>query len=76
MKKLLPILLLLGVAGLSLQVIVQFMIKYHEVDYSIITKDNSYLINEKLNVVGKKNTYSFKVVDNNKDTYYFNFEHN
>lgn len=76
MKKLLPILLLLGVAGLSLQVIVQFMIKYHEVDYSIITKDNSYLINEKLNVVGKKNKYSFKVVDNNKDTYYFNFEHN
>ena len=57
MKKLLPILLLLGVAGLSLQVIVQFMIKYHEVDYSIITKDNSYSINEKLNVVGKKNKY-------------------
>lgn len=76
MKKLLPVLLLLGVGGLALQVVVQFMIKYHEVDYSIITKDNSYLINEKLNVVGKKNTYSFKVVDNNKDTYYFYFENN
>lgn len=76
MKKLLPILLLLGVAGLALQVVVQVLIKHHEVEYSIITKDNSYLIIEKMKIVGKKNTYSFKVVDDNKDTYFFYFDHN
>lgn len=49
--------------------------RHHEIDYSIITKDNSYLIHEKLKVDGKKNTYYFKLVDDNQDTYIFNLEH-
>lgn len=70
-----PILFLLGVAALVMQLFVQFFMKHHEIDYSIITKDNSYLIHEKLSVDGKKNTYSFKLVDNNQDTYIFDLEH-
>ncbi len=75
MKKLIPILFLLGVTALVFQLFVQFFIRHHEIDYSIITKDNSYLINEKLKIDGKKNNYFFKVVDSNKNTYLFNFEH-
>lgn len=73
MKKLIPILLLLGVAALVFQLFIQFLIKYHDIDYSIATKDNSYLINEKLRISGKKNMYSFKVVDSNENTYIFDF---
>ena len=75
MKKLLPILFLLGAAALIFQIFVQFFMRHHEIDYSIITKDNSYLIHEKLKVDGKKNTYYFKLVDDNQDTYIFNLEH-
>ena len=75
MKKLLPILFLLGAATLIFQIFVQFFMRHHEIDYSIITKDNSYLIHEKLKVDGKKNTYYFKLVDDNQDTYIFNLEH-
>ena len=41
MKKLLPILFLLGAAALIFQIFVQFFMRHHEIDYSIITKDNS-----------------------------------
>ncbi len=75
MKKLLPILFLLGAAALIFQIFVQFFMRHHEVDYSIITKDNSYLIHEKLKIDGKKNTYYFKLVDDNQDTYIFNLKH-
>lgn len=77
MKKMLPIIFVLGAFGLIIQFFVQSFIKYHEVDYSIITSDNEYMINEKLNVKDGKNVYSFKVVDDKtKETFQFDFSHN
>mgnify|MGYP003306336948 CR=1 FL=1 len=37
------------------------MTKHHEVEYSIITKDNSYMINEKMNVKDDEHVYTFNV---------------
>lgn len=76
MKKLIPILLLLGLMTLVFQIFIQFFTKHHEIDYSIITENNSYMIHESLQVDGKKNTYSFRLVDDNQDAYIFDFEHN
>ena len=73
MKKLLTILCFLGVIALAFQLIVQFFIVHQDIKYSIATKDNAYLIDEKLDIDGKKNLYSFKVVDKNEKTYYFSF---
>ncbi len=77
MKKLIPIVFALGLLGLLIQLFVQSFIKYHETDYSIITNDNSYMINEKLNIEDDKHIYSFKVEDEkSKKIYQFNFTHN
>ncbi len=77
MKKLVPIIFILGMLSLIIQFGIQALIKHHEVDYSIITDDNAYLINEKLNVEDGDHTYSFIVTDKkNNDIFYFDFVHN
>ncbi len=77
MKKLIFIILLLGIAALLLQFFIQIFIKSHNVTYSIITDNNSYTVNEKLTVLDGKHTYSFRVTDDkSKNLYLFDFVHN
>ena len=74
MKKLIPIIFVLGILSLLIQFGVQAITKHHEVDYSIITDDNSYMINEELNVNDEEHVYTFKVkAKNTGDVFYFNF---
>lgn len=76
MKKLIPIIFVLGFMGLLLQFFVQIFIKHHEIDYSIINDDNSYMIHEKLTVLDGKHTYSFRVSDDKTGALYlFDFIH-
>ena len=77
MKKLIPIVFILGMLSLIIQFAIQAITKHHEVDYSIITNNNSYMINEIMNVKEKEHIYTFKVTEkNNNDIFYFNFSHN
>ena len=77
MKKLIPIVFILGMLSLIIQFAIQEITKHHEVDYSIITNNNSYMINEIMNVKEKEHIYTFKVTEkNNNDIFYFNFSHN
>ena len=76
MKKLIPIIFVLGILSLIIQFAIQAMTKHHEVEYSIITKDNSYMINEKMNVKDDEHVYTFNVkTKNTGDVFYFNFVH-
>ena len=77
MKKLVPIVFILGFLSLIIQFAVQAITKHHEVDYSIITNNNAYMINEKMNVKDKEHIYTFKVTEQkNNDIFYFSFLHN
>lgn len=74
MKKLIPIIFVLGLLSLIIQFVIQAITKHHEVDYSIITEDNSYMINEKMNVLDGQHVYTFRVkTKNTGDVFYFNF---
>lgn len=76
MKKLIPIIFGLGLISLILQFFIQGFIKHHEKDYSIITDDNSYMINEKFNVKDKEHVYSFNLKDKKSGkNYLFDFSH-
>lgn len=76
MKKIIPIIFVLGFLALLIQFFIQALIKHHEIDYSIITDDNSYMINEKLNIIDGEHIYSFKVVDDkSEEIYQFDFLH-
>lgn len=76
MKKLIPIIITLGLIGLLLQFLIQFLEKSHSSEYSIITHDNSYMINEKLKVESKKHTYTFKIKDKSNNIYQFDYNRN
>lgn len=77
MKKLIPIIFVLGFIALLFQFFILIFIKHHEVDYSIITKDNSYMIHEEFKVTNGKHNYSFSVSDDKtKNVYLFDFIHN
>lgn len=77
MKKLVPIVFILGFLSLIIQFAVQAITKHHEVDYSIIANNNAYMINEKMNVKDKEHVYTFKVTEQkNNDIFYFSFLHN
>lgn len=76
MKKLIPIIFVLGIMALLLQFFVQIFIKEHDITYSIATDDNSYMIHEKLSVANGKHTYSFQVQDDKTNNMYlFDFVH-
>lgn len=77
MKKLIPIIFVLGFIALLFQFFILIFTKHHEVDYSIITKDNSYMIHEEFKVTNGKHNYSFSVSDDKtKNVYLFDFIHN
>lgn len=69
MKKALPILLVLGFLGLVLQVAVNVFVTEKNTVYSLKVDDNSYTINEHLEVVDGKSYYSFDVTDKDKISY-------
>ncbi len=71
MKKLIPILLILIFIGCGGQAVIQSLIKHRNVNYSIKTKDNSYLIKEKMIFQNKKSNYYFEILD--KENHYFDF---
>lgn len=73
MKKLFPILVALGIFALAYQIVVNFFINSHEVDYSIKGQSNSFVINEKYKKTKGSDNYYFYVTDNRKDKYIFSF---
>lgn len=76
MKKMIPIVFVLGLLALLIQFFVQSLIKHHDISYSIITDNNSYMIDENFNIEDGKHVYSFKVVDDKLSyVYHFDFKH-
>lgn len=75
MKKMIIIVCVLGALSLLIQFFVQALIKHHNVTYSIISGDNSYMIDESFNVVDHEHVYSFRVSDSNNEVYSFDFIH-
>lgn len=71
MKKVFPILIVLGVFAVALQFLVNFFMSSHSIEYSIITDDNEYMIKE--NFFSKNNRYVFEINDNKKGKYVFDF---
>ena len=69
MKKALPILLVLAFLGLVLQVAVNVFVKEKKTEYSLKTDDNTYEIEEHLEVVDGKSYYNFMISDKDKTTY-------
>lgn len=77
MKKMIIIVCVLGALSLLIQFFTQALIKHHDVKYSIISGDNSYMINENFNVIDDEHVYSFRVSSaNDKKVYSFDFTHN
>lgn len=73
MKRLFSIILALGLLAVLLQYFVVFFTNTHEVKYSIMGKDNSYMIYEDFKRVDDLNYYYFKVKDKAGDLYNFSF---
>ena len=73
MKKVMPILLVLGVLALIFQFIINMFIDNHDVKYSIKTNDNEYSINEKFYKVKNEDVYDFSVIDKEDNFYSFSY---
>ena len=73
MKKVISILLILGLLSLLFQFIINLSIKQHSVEYSIKTDNNDYHVSEKFGRVGDNSVYDFIVLD--KDNSYFTFSY-
>ena len=63
MKKVFPILLILFALSMIIQYVVNELITEHTVEYSIKTKDNSYMIKETYEYSNGDNYYDFTVSD-------------
>lgn len=74
MKRLIPIIISLAILSLSIQFLVVFFTKHHEVKYSIIGKNNEYMIYENFNN-DRETKYEFIVEDNN-NSYVFSYNGN
>ena len=74
MKKVFPILLILFALSMIIQYVVNELISEHIVEYSIKTKDNSYMIKESFNYAGGENYYDFTVSDKNDLWYTFTYK--
>lgn len=76
MKKVLPILILLAFVAFCYQLVVTFFISKHEIDYSLIAKDQKhYSVSEVYKKEGKRHYYSFLIQSQNKKkTYAFSIE--
>ena len=73
MKKVLSILLLLGLLSILCQFIINLSIDHHTVKYSIKTANNDYYVSEKFRRIGDNSVYDFIVLD--KDNSYFTFSY-
>lgn len=71
MKKVFPILLILFALSMIIQYVVNELITEHTVEYSIKTKDNSYMIKETYEYSNGDNYYDFTVSD--KDDLFYTF---
>ena len=71
MKKVFPILLILFALSMIVQYVVNELISEHVVEYSIKTKDNSYMIKETFDYADGENYYDFTVSD--KDDLFYTF---
>lgn len=67
MKKLLTIIVALGLFYLGLQFLINLLIVTHDVKYSVLTEDNNYEVSEYYN----KNGYFFNVLDKNRKKFSF-----
>ena len=74
MKKVFPILLILFALSLIIQYVVNELISEHVVEYSIKTKDNSYMIKETFDYADGENYYDFTVSDKDDLFYTFTFK--
>ena len=74
MKKVFPILLILFALSLIIQYVVNELISEHVVEYSVKTKDNSYMIKESYDYAGGEHYYDFTVSDKNDFFYTFTYK--
>lgn len=74
MKKVFPILLILFALSMIVQYVVNELISEHVVEYSIKTKDNSYMIKETFDYADGENYYDFTVSDKDDLFYTFTFK--
>ena len=75
MKKILPVILSLGLLGLVVQFFVIVFTKSHECQYDLVGGNNEYMIYEQYQKKNDDHLYTFKVTDKNKDTYSFSYNH-
>lgn len=71
MKRIVQIIISLGLLTLFYQIVISFFINSHEVNYSVKLEDNSFIINEKFVKEKNKHTYDFFVTDENKEQFVF-----
>ncbi len=74
MKKLLPVLLMLGAFALIFQFFVNLFLQEHKVVYSVKTKNHSYDVEESFLQKKENSYYDFKIKDENKNLYYLSYE--
>ncbi len=71
MKKIIPILLTLGLLTLLLQFIINLFISHHKTTYYLKTKDNTYEIMEEFAIKDNDSLYDFTIKDKDKSFYTF-----
>lgn len=69
MKKVLPILVILGIFALVFQVIVTVFINEKNVEYTLKTEDNSYVIKEHLEVIKDVSYYNIGITDKSGNSF-------
>ena len=74
MKKLISIIITLGVLSLTYQFIVTFFMFKHTSNYSIKNNEDEFMITEKFQKSGEHNMYSFYMTDKNKNNFVFSYD--
>lgn len=74
MKKLFNTMLALLIILLIYQFFITFLINKRNYNYSLITKDNDYLITEKYNREKGISMYSFLITDKNKNSFVYSYK--
>lgn len=69
MKKMIKIVIALGILFLLYQFFILFLVSNHKTRYSVKTEDNSYMVDEQYKKYGKFNMYYLKFEDKDKNSF-------
>lgn len=69
MKKMIKIVIALGILFLIYQFFILFLVNNHKTKYSVKTDDNSYMVNEQYKKKGKFNMYYLRIEDKDKNSF-------